>query len=316
MDFAGLFEIAPFYLFSIILPLLIIFWQIIGKNESKLDWIIRFVFGISFFAWIYFLLPWGTLNYYLRYIFLALFLITSIYSLQKSWLIKLNSKNSLKSKKLLLFKKLQLKDYLFYACLLIASILFLITVSTCIRAQSYSKDVIQLDFPLKNGTYYFAQAGSNIALNYHGTKSQKYAYDIIKLDSLGFRGKSFFPINLTDFYIFEENVYSPCNGIVIEVINSSIDMPFMQRNETDPNGNHVILDCEGARVSLIHFKKESIIVKENEKVFSGQLLGKIGNSGRTTEPHLHIHAENNNGEGIPIAFNGKTFSRNDILNAK
>ena len=90
----------------------------------------------------------------------------------------------------------------------------------------------------------------------------------------------------------------------------------MQRDENETHGNYVVLDCQVAKVSLLHFKKGSLLVSEGESVVAGQPLGKVGNSGRTTEPHLHIQADNALGEGIPISFNGKTFVRNDIFDSR
>jgi len=325
MDFTVLFEIVPFYLFALIVPIILVLWQIVGKNDSKFDWIIRFVFSGSTLLWLYLLLPWSQLNYYLRYIFPILFLIASIYSFQKAGMFRVGAEKILtKAKKsklpenlLSLFKKIKLKDYLYYAVLVIMSFLFLLTCITCFRAQFYPAPIAQLNFPFKGGEYVFVQAGSNVALNYHNpVKPQKYAYDILKLDSFGFRGKSVFSDNLSDFYIFDETVYAPCTGVVFQLNNFSEDMPIMQMNEREPSGNNVILDCNDARVSLVHFKKGSVLVSQGQIVLVGQPLGKIGNSGRTTEPHLHIQAENSLGEGIPIAFNGKTFVRNDILNVE
>ncbi len=310
MDPSAIVELVPFYLFSLVFPLLIILWQIVGKNKSKFDWISRFIFSASFIIWIYFLISWAGINYYLRYIFPIMFLIASIYSFQKVWMIQLK-------KKLPLFKKLEIKDYFYYTCLLIMSVLFLLTVITCFMAPFYPVNAVQLEFPLKNGQYFFAEGGSNAALNSHNeVVAQKYAYDIIKIDSLGFSGRGFFSSNLSDYYIFNETVYAPCSGTVFKANDSSEDMPIMQRDENESHGNYVILECSGARVSMLHFKKGSILVSEGESVITGQPLGKVGNSGRTTGPHLHIQANNVQGESIPITFNGKTFIRNDIFDAQ
>lgn len=59
-------------------------------------------------------------------------------------------------------------------------------------------------------------------------------------------------------------------------------------------------------------KKGSIVVAEGEEVKTGQLLGKVGNSGNTSEPHLHIHAEKD-GKGIPITFNDRFLVRNNLV---
>lgn len=41
---------------------------------------------------------------------------------------------------------------------------------------------------------------------------------------------------------------------------------------------------------LAHMKKGSLVVKEDIPVKTGDLIGQVGNSGNTSEPHLHIHA--------------------------
>ncbi|MBO1915549.1 M23 family metallopeptidase, partial [Microvirga sp. 3-52] len=87
--------------------------------------------------------------------------------------------------------------------------------------------------------------------------------------------------------------------------------------EMDPEntmGNYVALTCNGheAIIYLMHMQQESVSVTEGEEVTTGQLLGKIGNSGNTSEPHLHIHAELD-GVGVPITFEGKFLVRNSIV---
>ncbi|TMZ49982.1 M23 family metallopeptidase, partial [Klebsiella pneumoniae] len=51
---------------------------------------------------------------------------------------------------------------------------------------------------------------------------------------------------------------------------------------------------------------------EGDVVREGQLLGTVGNSGNTSEPHLHIHAEKD-GEGVPIRFGGRFLVRNNLM---
>ena len=61
----------------------------------------------------------------------------------------------------------------------------------------------------------------------------------------------------------------------------------------------------------------SLEIKAGDRVFAGQRIAKVGNSGNTTEPHLHIHAVRKNtgdhlftGKGVPITFDGHFFVRN------
>lgn len=78
----------------------------------------------------------------------------------------------------------------------------------------------------------------------------------------------------------------------------------------DPNqplGNHVILDHENGEYSfLAHFKKATVAVKPGQSVKTGDRLGLCGNSGNSTEPHLHYHLQTTPdfgaGDGLPIQF--------------
>jgi murein DD-endopeptidase MepM/ murein hydrolase activator NlpD len=54
-----------------------------------------------------------------------------------------------------------------------------------------------------------------------------------------------------------------------------------------------------------HFKQHSIVVKQGQKVTQGQLLGLCGNSGNSSEPHLHFHIQNV--EDINIATGVKCY---------
>jgi len=69
-------------------------------------------------------------------------------------------------------------------------------------------------------------------------------------------------------------------------------------------GNHVILDLGGGRYAFYaHLQPGSLRVKLGDRVRTGQVLGLVGNSGNSTEPHLHFHLTDGNSplgsEGIP-----------------
>ena len=90
----------------------------------------------------------------------------------------------------------------------------------------------------------------------------------------------------------------------------------------NPAGNYIAIakDTTDIVIILAHLKKDSIEVKKNDYVRQGQKLGRVGNSGNTSEPHLHIHAVKKNeddflfsGMGIPMLFDGHFFVRNDTV---
>src|SRR5699024_9710483 len=102
--------------------------------------------------------------------------------------------------------------------------------------------------------------------------------------------------------------------------------------DMDPDnllGNYLLLYCddispayeEGITLLFAHLKKDSLNVQQGEQIKAGQELGRVGNTGNTSEPHLHLHAVEGKitdfediaytGKGVPMTFNGKFFRRND-----
>jgi murein DD-endopeptidase MepM/ murein hydrolase activator NlpD len=84
-------------------------------------------------------------------------------------------------------------------------------------------------------------------------------------------------------------------------------------------GNHVILDLgDGTYALYAHLKRGSLTVRPGDRVRSGQLLGRCGNSGNSTEPHVHFQlmdgADPDTANGTPFTWrgvgvpgNGRTF---------
>jgi len=161
--------------------------------------------------------------------------------------------------------------------------------------------------PIKDEWYVF-WGGKNEFLNYHYVyPSQRYAYDLVIMKD----GKSYNNNRLRNenFYAFNKEVTAPANGKIIEVVNHIPDNLPGEMNEDVPAGNYVIIEHENKEYSLIaHFKQHSIVVSEGEEVRQGQLLGLCGNSGNSSEPHIHFQVMNkpslDQGKSICIRFSG------------
>ncbi|MBC7897751.1 MAG: M23 family metallopeptidase [Cytophagaceae bacterium] len=72
-------------------------------------------------------------------------------------------------------------------------------------------------------------------------------------------------------------------------------------------GNHVILDIgKGHYAFYAHLRPGSLRVKVGDRVKKGAVVGKVGNSGNSTEPHLHFHIADANSplgsEGLPYVI--------------
>lgn len=132
--------------------------------------------------------------------------------------------------------------------------------------------------------------GTNSLINYHYEyDNQRYAYDFIQMkDHQSFVGD---PTKNEDYLAFGQKYLAPADGTIVAVENDIADNePVGQMNEEQPLGNHVIIDHGNDEYSyLAHFKEGTIEVAEGDKVKSGDTLGQVGNSGNSSEPHIHFH---------------------------
>ena len=188
---------------------------------------------------------------------------------------------------------------------------------------------VELAFPLKSGTYLVVNGGSNIKVNQHlvtldasmarfqAYRGQSYGVDIVKLDEWGFRANGLLPTDPNHYNIYGMPVYASCAGQVIAAIDGLPDMRVPQTDRQHMAGNHVLLRCHDADVLLGHFKPGSLKVRMGDTVTVGQAVGAVGNTGNTSEPHLHIHAQQRgtvseqlSGNPLPVRFDGKFLVRN------
>jgi hypothetical protein len=193
-----------------------------------------------------------------------------------------------------------------------------------LQARAYPVEPLQLTSPLRKGTFAVISGGSNFAVNQHlGSRWDRYALDITRLNALGLRASGLFPRDLSDYSVFGAEVVAPCAG---EVLSAETNLPNRRPLDPDSNhraGNHVVLYCQGHSILLAHMNPGSITVKGGDRVALGQLLGTVGNSGNTIEPHLHIGAihgrydydESNRPPGgvssIPLLIDGVSLIRAD-----
>ena len=172
-------------------------------------------------------------------------------------------------------------------------------------------DVVELSFPLRNGTYLVVNGGSNELINAHYKtleeerfrrwRGESYGVDIEKLNRLGLRARGFVPKQLRRYEIFGEPVYAPCAGATIAATDGIHEMTPPEMDRQNMAGNHVILQCRGAWILLGHLQEGSVEVRAGQPVAEGQRIGRVGNTGNTGEPHLHIHAQRPGTEAAPLS---------------
>ena len=174
---------------------------------------------------------------------------------------------------------------------------------------------LELGFPLNQGHYVIGQGGNQRVLNHHSDHlEQAHALDILAVNAWGVERNKFLSPRNQDFVIWGDEVIAPCTGEVVKAQDGEQDRPAWDLSvlggKHDPYGNTVTLRCGQHLVFLAHLMKGSVVAKVGDTIALGQPIGKVGNSGNTTEPHLHIHAINEmSRQAVPLRFQGKYLVR-------
>jgi len=180
---------------------------------------------------------------------------------------------------------------------------------------------VDLASPLK-GTHVVVNGGVSPFTNaHHKVHPQDFAFDIVGVNALGARASLFGSHrDLEGYVIYGAPIFSPCDGMISAVVNDLPDHTPPVRDTENPAGNHVLIECGSIEVLLAHMRQHSVRVTVGNVVAAGDLIGDVGNSGNTSEPHLHIHAERGgdpgvilNGEAVPITIGGRFLVRNSIF---
>lgn len=140
---------------------------------------------------------------------------------------------------------------------------------------------------------------------------QRYAYDFIIVDDEGksYRGDK---KDLHSYYCYGKDILAPADGVVVSIKNEFPDCRIMNDGQADPDtpdigGNRIIIKHSSKEYSTIcHLMPESVTVKKGQTVKRGDVIAKCGNSGNTSEPHVHFQVQNNprfySCIGLPILF--------------
>ena len=100
--------------------------------------------------------------------------------------------------------------------------------------------------------------------------------------------------------IWGRTVYSPVEGMVVSVCNNVADNAIGGLNHAENWGNHVIVRTgQGDHVALCHLVQGSVEVQPGQAVGFGTRIGRVGNSGRSSVPHLHLQAQSSARLGSP-----------------
>lgn len=213
--------------------------------------------------------------------------------------------------------------------LLLQVYLFWLLIKICRVIFIRDNEKLEIGFPFEHGIYLITDGGNSKIcrmMNYHfhssihkkrnTNRSMLYATDIIKLSK---EKTSFIPVTNEDYAIFNENLYSPMEGLIIKVINDIDDNKPFSGNYPYNTGNTVVVKKDYYYFLLGHMKKGSIVVKEGDSVNRGDLLGTVGNSGMSERPHLHMQLMKSEDEdywkglGICIQYKNRNLYKNRLI---
>jgi murein DD-endopeptidase len=151
-----------------------------------------------------------------------------------------------------------------------------------------------------------------IPIDGHGAIAQRFAIDWVRIRDEGktFKGDE---KDNKNYLAYGSDALSVADGVVTEVKDGIPENIPGANSRAVPitletvGGNHVILDIGGGHFAFYaHLQPGSLRVKLGDKVRRGQVVGLVGNSGNSTEPHLHFHIENGSSplgaEGLPYSL--------------
>lgn len=309
MLFTLLFVLIP--IIQVGMPLYLIYriWKSDFENQASwLIWAVHVVLAIAMFFVVF---RWDIVGYGARYWLSTIYILVIAVSY-----LKINDLPFYQRKKLK-WSWGQLLEIL----------LLVVILGWSFWGFETEQEEVDLEYPLKGQSNYVIHGGNSIALNYHGiVDQQKFALDIVGLNDWGFRANGLLPDQLNEYAIFGKTVYSPLSGTIVSATDSLQDQTPPQRFPEKPTGNHIWIKNDSLYVVLAHLKQGSIKVEEGDNVKVNQPIAKVGNTGNTTEPHLHVHGvrfpKNKNpqpdsllykGKAVPLTFGGQFLIRNSIF---
>lgn len=168
------------------------------------------------------------------------------------------------------------------------------------------KPGVEIRVPM-DGPVLVGWGGDSVRTNYHAAvPDQRWAYDLLIEPALVDSDE------LSDYGCFGAPIVAPIAGEVVWVVDGLIDQVPGEMDGRNATGNTVAIEIAdtGTYLVIAHFQQDSVSVAEGDFVEEGQMIGRCGNSGNTSEPHVHIHhqrqlpslASLGFAEGLPLSF--------------
>lgn len=199
----------------------------------------------------------------------------------------------------------------------------------CARV-AVGRDLPVLSAPLRGDNWVAANGPSNtsahrraiIPIDGRARIAQRFAIDWVRVNPDGQATYTGDPLDNKNYRAYGSEALAVADGTIVATKDGIPQNIPGENSRAVPitletvGGNHVVLDIGHGRFAFYaHLQPGSLKVKTGDRVKRGQVLGLVGNSGNSTEPHLHFHLADSKSalgsEGLPYAldsFDAKTKS--------
>ena len=176
------------------------------------------------------------------------------------------------------------------------------------------RSLVKLKLPLED-TWHVLWGGRKWDDNRHASVSDmRFAVDLLQRRN-GSSAQSN-GIKNDDYFAWNQPVLAPADGVVVVAADGVVDNQTNRAIGGNLYGNMLVIDHGTDEFTLLgHLKQGSLMVKVGDRVTQGQRIARVGNSGMSTEPHLHFQlmdtADWHSAHGLPLQL--FDFVRNGTL---
>lgn len=206
-------------------------------------------------------------------------------------------------------------------------VVFLIGMALYLRVGTVRRDPVEVTPPVTGRWLPFNSPATRVPSHGIQAYGQTYAVDLAcdpadrQRPQLGWWPPGRRP---GDFPGFGRPVLAPADGVVVRTHDRERDhwsrdswpglayliVEGVLRELLGPGrifGNHIVLDLgDGVYAVLAHLRRGSVRVTKGQRVTAGEQVAACGNSGNSTEPHLHFQLMDHRsvllGAGLPVRF--------------
>jgi hypothetical protein len=158
------------------------------------------------------------------------------------------------------------------------------------------------------GTWQLSNGPGQTPMHAHYANPQfRYAYDLVVLEK-GSTHRSD-PHKNESYFAWNRSVRAAADGVIVAFCHAERDNPGYRGAATNCYTNHIVIrHANGLHTAYLHLRQRSISkgIQLDTKVTAGQVIARVGNSGESSEPHLHFMAFRVDTTGrwrsVPVSF--------------